>query len=214
MGREFNDLFDQWAESYDDTITGHDAEYMDVFDRYDAILQNVADKTCGFVIEFGVGTGNLTEKLLQSGKEVYGVEPSEGMRKKAQVKLPHITFVDGDFLQFPLPGKKADAIVSTYAFHHLRDEEKEKAIAGYRSILRDSGKIVFADTVFEDETAMLETIKAAEEKGFLRLAQDLKTEYYTTIPIMAHIFEANGFDIMFERQNHFVWLMEATKKER
>ena len=57
-------LFDEWSDSYDQAVTGHDPEYMEVFHDYNGILKEVASKAVGFVIEFGVG-GNLTEKLIQ-----------------------------------------------------------------------------------------------------------------------------------------------------
>lgn len=31
MGREFLSLFDHWADSYDDTVSGHDEQYKEVF---------------------------------------------------------------------------------------------------------------------------------------------------------------------------------------
>ncbi len=214
MGREFNDLFDQWAQTYDGTISGHDLEYTEVFTRYDEILEEVADRASGFVIEFGVGTGNLTSKLVSKGSEVYAVEPSQGMREKAKEKLPDLTLIDGDFLQFPYPSEKADAIVSTYAFHHLTDEEKDRAIGRFHQVLKENGRIIFADTVFLDDNAYKARIKESEEKGFFRLAEDLKSEYYTTIPVLTKLFEKNGFLVKFEQQNEFVWLIDSIKKEK
>src|SRR5690606_9479943 len=129
----------------------------------------------GNVIEFGVGTGNLTELLMKSGKKVFGIEPSSGMRKIAMQKLPEVKILQGDFLTFTNPFQSVDTIVSTYAFHHLTDEEKEIAIRKYHSILNDNGKIVFADTVFEDEDAKSNMIQKAEFSSFHRLANDLRT---------------------------------------
>ena len=31
MGNHFVEIFDQWANSYDQTVTGHDLEYRDLF---------------------------------------------------------------------------------------------------------------------------------------------------------------------------------------
>ncbi|QTD43137.1 class I SAM-dependent methyltransferase [Sporosarcina sp. Te-1] len=214
MGIEFNELFDQWAESYDSTVAGFDLEYKDVFARYEDILENVAERSEGFVVEFGVGTGNLTEKLLAEGLEVYGVEPSKGMREKVRRKLPELQLVDGHFLDFPVPEEQVDTVVSTYAFHHLTDDEKGKALVQFHRLLGPKGKIVFADTVFLTELAKEEKTEEAEQKGFFRLARDLRTEFYSTIPNLMDLFHAAGFEVKFDQQNDFVWLMEATKKER
>ena len=32
MGREFVNIFDEWADSYDASVTGNDPEYKDVFE--------------------------------------------------------------------------------------------------------------------------------------------------------------------------------------
>lgn len=101
MGREFIELFEEWADYYDDTVTGYDDEYREVFKGYEQILDRVVEKSYGHVLEFGVGTGNLTTRLVKAGLQVTGIEPSTAMRKKAMEKLEsHIDIVDGDFLDF------------------------------------------------------------------------------------------------------------------
>lgn len=210
MGREFIDLFDHWAESYDQAVTGKDLEYQEVFLNYEHILNEVADLVNGNVVEFGTGTGNLTQRLQEKGCSVVGVEPSAAMRKIASNKMPHLTLLDGDFLNFKLIGP-IDAFVSSYAFHHLEDSEKANAITKYSALLSTGGKVVFADTVFGSEDEKQTFIKEAKIKHFLSLAQDLETEYYTTIPILESMFQSNGFSVRFKQLNRFVWLIEAEK---
>lgn len=213
MGREFLNIFEKWAENYDSTVEGHNQEYEEVFRNYEGILQAVANRSSGSVIEFGVGTGNLTKKLLEKSLAVTGIEPSSPMRKLAAGKLGEsVTLSDGDFLAFPAPKEKVDTIVSTYAFHHLTDKEKELAIRNYSNLLQTDGKIVFADTMFETNESFQETIEYAKQHKFFNLAEDLEREYYTTIPVLKNLFEQNGFEATFERFNHFVWIVEATKQ--
>ncbi|WP_243290639.1 class I SAM-dependent methyltransferase [Bacillus sp. FJAT-47783] len=213
MGREFIDLFDEWANHYDTTVEGYDEEYKDVFLHYENILQEVVNQSGDVVLEFGCGTGNLTQKLIQAHKKVYSIEPSEMMRKKAKDKLANnATIEDGDFLTFPIPNQQVDTIVSTYAFHHLTDEEKEKAIGIYGSLLQNGGKIVFADTAFIDQQAKEDMIHEAKQKGYMRLAEDLQTEYYTTHKVLQTIFRKHGFTITFTQMNAFVWLIQAVKQ--
>ena len=212
MGREFVELFDNWANYYDETVSGHDEEYKEVFRGYDDILADVAQKSIGTVLEFGVGTGNLTKKLVEHGHTIYGVEPNETMRQKAAEKLPSTVYLyDGDFIHYPELPSEVNSIVSTYAFHHLTDEEKAQAIQQYGKMLAKDGKIVFADTMFENKEAYVKTIKQAENRGFVSLATDLQSEYYTTLPILKEMLEENGFNVTFLRFNHFVWVLEAVK---
>lgn len=213
MTRKFDKLFDDWSKTYDQTVSGRDIEYKEVFEGYDHILLEVAKKAKGYIFEFGVGTGNLTEKMIKMEKEVYGIEPSKGMRNIARHKLSGATIVEGDFLKFPMPDRNPDTIVSTYAFHHLTDAEKADALQHFGKMLREGGRIVFADTIFVSIEAKQDMIKEAESKQFNRLAADLKTEFYPTISTMNHLFGEAGFAVTFTQKNRFVWLMEATKKE-
>ncbi|MDQ0858287.1 class I SAM-dependent methyltransferase [Bacillus sp. V2I10] len=213
MGREFVELFEDWAHSYDSTVGGHDEEYKEVFAGYDQILKAVTQLSGKTVLEFGVGTGNLTNELLNRGKKVFGIEPSKTMREKAAEKLGSTVHIsDGDFLTFPVPEEQIETIVSTYAFHHLTDEEKEKAVRIYSSLLGKGGKIVFADTVFTDQKAYQAMIEKSKKQHFLNLANDLESEYYTTHSVMRRIFESNSFEVTFTQMNEFVWLMKAVKQ--
>ncbi|WP_456278191.1 class I SAM-dependent DNA methyltransferase [Bacillus sp. AK128] len=213
MGREFLELFEDWADHYDDSVGGHDQEYKEVFRNYEQILNTVVEKSVGTVLEFGVGTGNLTNKYIQKGFSIYGVEPSEPMRSLALEKLPDTILInDGDFLDFQWPEQKVNTIVSTYAFHHLTDEEKELAIAKYGNYLQKGDKIVFADTAFESREAYVEIVEKSKEQGFHNLAEDLLREYYTTLEVLEKLFIDNGFSVTFSRCNEFVWVMEAVKQ--
>lgn len=215
MGREFIELFNEWAESYDHTVHGHvDKEYEDVFEHYEAILHTVADRVAGNIIEFGVGTGNLSAILLDRGNTVIGVEPSQMMRAKASQKRKDLTLLDGDFLNLDWPTDiEIHGIVSTYAFHHLTDTEKKEAIKLYHKKLANNGKIVFADTIFSSEETRKEIIDIYEKKRYTNLVDNLRTEYYATKSDMEDIFISQNFQIEFKQLNTFVWLMEATKNK-
>ncbi|KKK38245.1 SAM-dependent methyltransferase [Mesobacillus campisalis] len=213
MGREFLEVFDEWASTYDHTVGGDDLEYREVFRGYPSILKEVSRRSYGHVMEFGTGTGNLTDFLLEAGYEVTAIEPSKAMREVANKKLKgKINILDGDFLDFP-NSLSIDTIASTYAFHHLTDTEKETAIGKYQNILKAGGKIVFADTMFETKEEHDQAIKEAKLKGYMNLAKDLQTEYYTTIPILREILEKHHFSVRFTRLNSFVWILEAVRKD-
>ncbi|MGP4038395.1 class I SAM-dependent DNA methyltransferase [Gracilibacillus sp. D59] len=211
MGREFLEVFEEWASTYDEAVTGHDPQYRDVFEGYDTILGEVAQLAEGTVMEFGVGTGNLTEKLLDKGVKVIGIEPSEPMREQAKEKLPALDLHEGDFLEFPLPDQPVDTIVSTYAFHHLTKEEKNKAIAKFYSLLADGDRVVFADTVYENKQAEQQIKQEADELGYHDLLEDLNREYYPLLEEIRQLFEQNGFSFEAKQRNKFVWLFVAEK---
>ncbi|MCT2535773.1 methyltransferase domain-containing protein [Aquibacillus koreensis] len=212
MGREFVELFDKWASSYDDTVTGHDPQYAAVFENYDTILTEVAAQAEGNVLEFGVGTGNLSKKMLDQGHYVIGVEPSPEMRRTASMKYPELELHDGDFLNFPTPKVPVFTIVSTYAFHHLTDEEKDRAIQSFAELLPENGKVVFADTAYKDEDSKQSILQHAKENGYEDLLYDLSTEYYPMIDTLQKIFNDHGFFVTFKQMNTFAWLIVAEKE--
>jgi ubiquinone/menaquinone biosynthesis C-methylase UbiE len=74
------------------------------------------------VLDIGCGTGNLTD-LLQKLTEVqvYGVEPSEGMLKKARRKNKHITFKAGQADNIPFDDDFFDFAYMTDVIHHVPD---------------------------------------------------------------------------------------------
>lgn len=211
MGREFIELFNDWADTYDASVSGEDPQYAAVFANYEDILAEVVQNSSGNVVEFGVGTGNLAEKLLEEGHKVIGIEPSLAMREITATKLPTLTVLEGDFIDYPAFPYAVETIVSTYAFHHLTDTEKDQAIKQYSAFLPEKGKVVFADTMFKSETEKLKAIEAAKNQKFFNLAEDLEREYYTTIPVIQTIFNTHQFDVTFKQMNDFVWLLTAER---
>lgn len=212
MGREFVEIFDEWAHSYDASVSGEDPEYRDVFEGYETILSEVAKRVSGTVIEFGTGTGNLTAKLIEAGNSVIGIEPNSKMRQVTADRFPAMKIIDGDLLQFNVVNENIDAIVSSYVFHHLTDEEKGEALKTYAQLLPAKGKVVFADTAFITEDVKKDQIIKERNRGFHNVADDLLREYYTTIPVLTKLFDDAGFQVSFLKMNDFVWLMDATKK--
>jgi putative AdoMet-dependent methyltransferase len=213
----FNDLFDQWAEDYDLAVSGGHPEYIEVFEGYADILKTVVESLSlpkgSVVMEFGVGTGNLSRLLLAAGYRVIGIEPSAAMREKAKSKLPELELYEGHFLHIPDGLPPVDGIVSTYAFHHLTDEEKDRALRDFARRLRPGGRIVFADTVFLDEETKQAMQQEAEKRGFHELALDLNREYYPVVERLKSAFHQAGLTVRLKQLNRYVWLMVAERRE-
>jgi len=214
MGREFIYLFDEWAKSYEASVTGQHKEYRDVFEGYESILDKVANASTGTVIEFGTGTGNLTLKLEAAGRKVIGIEPHETMLDITRKRCPNVQLINGDLQNFEIEIKHIDSIVSTYVFHHLTDEEKLEALITYSKLLQPGGKIIFADTAFATEEHKQAMITKERARGFHDVADDLEREYYTTIPKLEIMFQQASFEVKFEQLNDYVWYMEAIKTSK
>ena len=202
---EFMDVFEKWAERYDETVfnTVNDNEYEDVFDGYIAMLDGVVDLSEGCVLEIGAGTGNLTQRLIHKGLDVTAIDPSEDMRKIADQK-EGLHVLDGHFLNVPVE-QQFDTIVSTFAFHHLDHESKREALTYLKSFLNNTGQVILVDTLFESEGEKAGIIKTYRDKGYVNLVEDLETEYYPFKDELASIVDAVGGKVEFTRLNTFAW---------
>ena len=70
----------------------------------------------------------------------------------AQTKMPRANLVEWDIsngLPDEILSKKYDAIVSTYALHHLTDEDKIAFIQQLLPLLNTGGKIFIGDIAFQ-----------------------------------------------------------------
>lgn len=213
MGLEFMPIFEGWAVDYDEEVNGANPEYQEVFANYWQILDEITAHSGQSVLEFGSGTGNLTEKLVAAGKTVYPVEPSPEMRDMAAKKdaLQATSFFAGDMENFPLPPEPVDTIVSNLVFHHLTAEEKQKVLKEYNQILSIGGKIIFGDTMFLSQTVYDTYLRTEKEAGRQNLAADLEREYYPVISELDQYFQKSGFQTTYRQMNRFVWIVYAEK---
>jgi SAM-dependent methyltransferase len=92
---------------------------------YPPAARELLQRRCGLgagavVADIGAGTGILTQLLLESGAEVIGVEPNDGMRAAAERALagnPRFRSVKGSAEASTLEGGSIDLLVAGQAFH-------------------------------------------------------------------------------------------------
>jgi len=155
-----NKGFDKWAGEYDASIKRHSKGYP--FEGYYDVLSYVhsliKESKETKILDAGVGTGLLTYELYKKGAQIYGFDFSEKMLELAKQKMPKGKFYCYDFkygLPKDLDGAKFDYIVSSYAIHHLDDEEKVNFILKLKGILKENGKIIIADISFKNYKDLL-----------------------------------------------------------
>jgi ubiquinone/menaquinone biosynthesis C-methylase UbiE len=149
--------FDSWAKDYDKDIRENNGD-LKIYINYDSILGKVYElaidsninKPC--ILEIGVGTGNLAGRFLNEGYNIIAIDQSRAMLNVAKEKYPKLKVRLGDFLKIPYSDKSFDAIVSIYALHHLNNNEKSIAIKEMVRVVKDNGKIVIGDLMFESDT--------------------------------------------------------------
>ena len=170
--------FDLWSDNYDTQVEISDEENVYPFAGYKKVLGTVYEKVRKQnpknILDIGFGTGILAKKLYDDGYNIYGIDFSNEMLKKAKQKMPnaellHFDFTDG--LPKEFEQKKFDVILSTYAIHHIDDEAKKSYILKLLKSLNPKGILIFGDVAFETEKDM----EAARKKDYEKWDDE---EYY------------------------------------
>jgi SAM-dependent methyltransferase len=103
------------------------------------------------VLDLGCGIGRFTPALAETfGGPVYGVEPSERMRRQAMEGAghPRVTYLEGSAEAVPLPDESCDLVLLFLTLHHWGDQ-----LQGMREVARvlRPGGVVLLRTQFGDQ---------------------------------------------------------------
>ena len=206
-----NHGFDMWAGGYDTSVAITDDNNDYPFAGYkkimNAIYGTIMKKSPAKVLDIGIGTGNLAAKLYDGGNDITGIDFSKEMLSKAGAKMPNATLIQYDFTQgLPpeLAQNKFDFIVSTYALHHLTDEEKIPFIKSLLSHINKTGSIFIGDVSFQNR-AGLEKCQASYEDEW----DD--DEFYF---VFSELSDALGevCNMTYHQFSHCSGVMEITRK--
>lgn len=112
------------------------------------LREKVIPDAHGKVLEIGMGSGlNIPYYNAEKIELVWGLEPSEGMRKKAQSNLRQAPFevrlLDLPSEEIPLDDNSVDTVVLTYTLCTIPDWQK--ALQQMRRVLKPEGKLIFCE---------------------------------------------------------------------
>ena len=112
--------------------------------------EKVVPLASGDVLEVGFGSGlNLPHYDRSKVRRIWGLEPSDGMRRLAQ-KVVREADLDVEFIglpceEIPLHDDSVDTVVMTYTLCTI--PEPEEALAGLRRVLRPQGRLLFLSLI-------------------------------------------------------------------
>ncbi|WP_167959065.1 MerR family transcriptional regulator [Anaerosporobacter faecicola] len=208
--------FNDWAANYDRDIR-KEGIGLPFYKNYDQVINMTANevgKKTGRVIEIGIGTGNLTKKILEishlqfTSKDIMGVDQSVNMLKEAKRKLPQVAMRQGTFLKIPVEDCYCETVVSSYAFHHCNEKEKALAVQEMGRVIKPGGRIIITDLMFADEQAR----HRFEEQCTEQEKEELEDEYFTNIDRLEKIFHANGFTLQSIQIDSLMWMVVGEKE--
>ena len=179
--------FDLWADGYDRSVDLSDEDNTYPFAGYKKVLAGIYKairKGQGKrVLDIGFGTGVLAGKLYENGYDIAGIDFSERMIQIAQEKMPSARLIQHDF-SFGLPAElvdsKFDAIVCTYAIHHLDDSAKIEFLNELQTHLLPGGRIFIGDVAFGTREELNDCRECCcdewDEDEFYLVAEEVSTE--------------------------------------
>ena len=102
----------------------------------------------GDVLEIGFGSGlNLAHYDPQKTRKIWGLEPSEGMRRKAQPRVDEseldVEFIDLPGEEIPLEANSVDTVLVTYSLCTIPDARA--ALEGMRRVLKPEGRLLYCE---------------------------------------------------------------------
>ena len=157
-----NNGFDLWADNYDNSVRKAEEGNVYPFAGYtslmNAIYGTVMAQAPVKVLDIGFGTAMLTSKLCDAGNQITGIDFSMEMIKIAADKMPEAKLLQWDFSMGVPPELSTcsfDFIISTYALHHLGDQEKVKFLIGLLDLLEPGGSILIGDVGFNTRDELL-----------------------------------------------------------
>ena len=116
-----------------------------------ALLDQAAIQPTHRVLDIGCGTGTLATliKRRYPGVTVVGLDPDPKAlaraRRKAERAAVSIQFDQGFSDELPYPDASFDRVLSSFMFHHLQPDQREKTLREVRRVLAPGGSLHLLD---------------------------------------------------------------------
>jgi SAM-dependent methyltransferase len=209
---------DEVAHWYDDDVLNGDDP---IRAGYDALLDWVSGHPGVMrprrILDLGCGTGNLSLRLGGFQKLVC-VDISAKMLEIARQKMAHLTaveFVQADLLGYFEDCPTFDAIISTYAIHHLTADEKRLLFEKVYNALADGGTAVLGDLMFANK-ADEERLRRKFADSQLYVVEAFDEEFFWYVDQAVAWLNELGFDteVKVKRFSDLSWgiaMMKSTE---
>jgi len=133
---------------YDNKILPHLVDYACSRKPNRKQREKIVPLAEGDVLEIGFGSGlNLPHYDRARVRRIWGLEPSAGMRRKAQPLIDaaglDVEFIDLPGEEIPLEADSVDTVLVTYSLCTIPDAAA--ALQGMRRVLRPGGRLLYCE---------------------------------------------------------------------
>ncbi|MFD2169859.1 MerR family transcriptional regulator [Tumebacillus lipolyticus] len=206
--------FDRQAAQYDEAVLREPEfnPHQNYNEALDLTCQLVDAQTGERGLDIGTGTGNLAGRFLAKGIEVAGIDQSREMLRQCMAKHPQMETKLGNFLAIPYLDEQFDFVITSYALHHLTDEQKLLALEEMQRVLKPGGRICIADLMFESNEkreAVRERFLAAGRADVWAAIED---EYYADRSLLLAWFAENGYRAEAKQVNDYLHILYAQRE--
>lgn len=124
------------------------------------LLETLAGKPLGHLLDVGTGTGRIAELLLPDCDHAVGLDRSPEMLRLARARLQALPaqqweLIQGDFAALPLPADSFDTVVMHQVLHYASDLARPLAEAA--RVCRAGGRLAVVDLATHEREELRET---------------------------------------------------------
>lgn len=141
------------------------------------------------ILDLGCGDGVLTQKLVEAGADVLGLDPQEDMLAAARAKGVNVMQGDGQALAFE---SEFDAVFSNAALHWMPDTRA--VLAGVHRALKPGGRFVNECGGFGNIAAIRTGLRCVLKARGFSVPED-ETQVYMTAVRARALLEDAGFTV-------------------
>ena len=106
---------------------------------------------------------------------------------------------------------QVDAIVTSYALHHLPDGEKLLALAEMDRVLKVSGQICITDLMFPNEAERKAALLQYEEAGNQLAIDCIEDEYFANQSLLTAWLTEKGYRVETHQFHTFLGMIYAKR---
>jgi trans-aconitate methyltransferase len=172
----------------------YEEQHAFVWQYGESLLKLLAPKAGERILDLGCGTGQLTQKIAESGAFVHGIDSSLSMIAKARNNYPQLDFAVADARNFQVE-QPLDAVFSNAVLHWIK--EPDAAIDCIEKALKPGGRFVVEFGGKGNVQAIVRSIlNVLLEIGY-KEPEALNPWYYPSIGEYAGLLEKHGFEVSY-----------------
>ena len=169
----------------------YEARHAFVWQLAEGVLELLSPENGERILDLGCGTGQLTQRIAESGAEVTGLDASPDMIGQARQNYPALRFVlaDAASMQFE---QEFDAIFSNAALHWMLNAPQ---VARSMAAALKSGGRLAAEFGGKGNIAHIEAALDQVLPDFYDRPRPVAKTYFPSIPEYSRILEEAGFEV-------------------